>query len=148
MRKCKGIEKSKIWDALQLGMPKDAAQIRQSVFVEEQGFQKEFDDIDGRAYHVVVYDGKSPAATGRIFKIEDDVYSIGRVAVLKNYRGKRLGTMVLELLEKKAAELGAKQVRLSAQLQARSFYEKRGYTAYGTEYHDEFCPHIGMKKQL
>lgn len=148
MRKSQGIDKSEIWAAQQLGMPKDAAQIRQNVFIEEQGFQNEFDEIDGRAYHVVLYVGKSPAATGRTFEAEDGVYCIGRVAVLKQYRGQGLGAVVLELLETKAAELGAGQVRLSAQLQARTFYEKHGYAAYGAEYRDEFCPHIGMKKQL
>lgn len=34
----------------------DARAIRQSVFVEEQGFEYEFDDIDEIALHLVLYD--------------------------------------------------------------------------------------------
>lgn len=46
-------------------------------------------------------------------------------------------------------EIGFKQtdtIYLSAQLQAKGFYEKLGYLAYGDEYMDEHCPHIMMKK--
>mgnify|MGYP000757946618 CR=1 FL=1 len=35
----------------------DARLIRQQVFVEEQGFVNEFDDIDHEAYHAVIYTG-------------------------------------------------------------------------------------------
>ena len=35
----------------------DARLIRQQVFVEEQGFVNEFDDIDAKAYHAVIYTG-------------------------------------------------------------------------------------------
>ncbi|MDY4474645.1 GNAT family N-acetyltransferase [Mitsuokella sp.] len=37
---------------------------------------------------------------------------------------------------------------LSAQIQARPFYEKLGYRASGEEYLDEYCPHIRMEKEL
>lgn len=45
----------------------DARLIRQQVFVEEQGFVNEFDDIDAKAYHAVIYTGGYPIATGRLF---------------------------------------------------------------------------------
>ena len=46
----------------------DAKAIRQSVFVEEQGFEYEFDDIDETALHLVLYDeNDNPCATGRLF---------------------------------------------------------------------------------
>lgn len=38
----------------------DARLIRQQVFVEEQGFVNEFDDIDAKAYHAVIYTGGIP----------------------------------------------------------------------------------------
>ena len=43
-----------------------AAAIREEVFVEEQGFHNEFDDIDRQAVHLVVMDGEAPAAAGRV----------------------------------------------------------------------------------
>ena len=40
------------------------AAVRKAVFMEEQGFQQEFDDVDDRAYHVLIQDGERPVATG------------------------------------------------------------------------------------
>lgn len=36
------------------------AAVRKAVFMEEQGFQQEFDDVDDRAYHVLIQDGERP----------------------------------------------------------------------------------------
>ena len=49
----------------------DAKMIRESVFMKEQGFENEFDEIDDIAIHIVLYDNKNPVATCRIFK-EDE----------------------------------------------------------------------------
>ena len=87
-------------------LPIEAKMIREQVFIKEQGFQNEFDDIDARSWHL------------------------------------------LHELEKKARELGYLEAMLSAQVNAKAFYEKNGYVAYGEEYLDEFCPHIHMKKIL
>ena len=39
-------------------LPK-CAYIRKAVFMEEQGFQQEFDEIDDRAYHALILDGET-----------------------------------------------------------------------------------------
>ena len=49
-------------------LPEDARQIRQEVFIEEQHFQEEFDGIDSRALHLVLYRDGSPAGTCRFFR--------------------------------------------------------------------------------
>ena len=65
----------------------DAGLIRQAVFVEEQGFVNEFDDIDGYATHIVIYDEGIPAATGRVFTKEcNDIYTIGGGGAMKAVR--------------------------------------------------------------
>ena len=74
------------------------------------------------------------------------MWHVGRVCVRKPWRGKELGRLVMEGLEKEARRRGAEELMLSAQVQARGFYEKLGYSAYGGEYLDEHCPHIAMKK--
>ena len=125
----------------------DAHGIREDVFVREQGFHNEFDEIDAVAWHTVIYDNGRPAATGRAF-LEDGAWHIGRVAVRKEFRGKQYGAAVMQALEGKIAELGAESVGLSAQVQARGFYEKLGYEAHGGEYLDEHCPHVSMTKCL
>jgi predicted GNAT family N-acyltransferase len=127
-----------------------AADIRREVFMEEQGFSNEFDDIDGWAVHLLVLDGEEPVATGRTFSTpkEPGVWHIGRVAVRKPWRGKHLGSLVLQGLERAAADRGGERIVLSAQVQARGFYEKLGYQAHGPEYLDEHCPHVEMTKPL
>lgn len=125
----------------------DTHGIREDVFVREQGFHNEFDEIDAVAWHTVIYDNGRPAATGRAF-LEDGAWHIGRVAVRKEFRGKQYGAAVMQALERKIAELGAENVGLSAQVQARGFYEKLGYEAHGGEYLDEHCPHVSMTKCL
>lgn len=79
----------------------DARLIRQQVFVEEQGFVNEFDDIDAKAYHAVIYTGGYPIATGRLFDENGEAH-IGRICVRKAYRGRDLGRMIVEALEKQA----------------------------------------------
>ena len=131
------------------GLPDCAREIRQKVFVDEQGFKTEFDDIDETAIHLVGFDGNTPAATCRIFKDKDDgVYILGRLAVLKEYRGKRLGAYVLNEAERYVREIGGKCIVLHAQVRASGFYKKAGYFEFGDEFYDEYCPHISMKKCL
>ena len=73
-------------------LPEAAKTIRQAVFVEEQGFKHEFDDIDARAIHLVLTLDKKPVATARFFTdSEEYTYDIGRVCVLKAYRKYHLG---------------------------------------------------------
>lgn len=127
-----------------------AAQLRKEIFITEQGFQNEFDDVDSFAWHVLVSDGTIPCGTGRMFEspVGSGCYHLGRIAVKKAYRKQHIGSLVLKRLEEKAAELGAKELQLSAQLQAQGFYEKNGYKAFGSVYPDEHVPHITMKKSI
>ena len=56
-------------------LPEDAVFIRNTVFVEEQGFKEEFDQIDGRAVHMVMYDKDNPVAVCRFFlKIQSQIH--------------------------------------------------------------------------
>lgn len=43
-------------------LPEETTRIRREVFMEEQGFEDEFDDVDGRARHIVAFlDGRATA---------------------------------------------------------------------------------------
>ena len=138
------------WMRLEKGLDNlpDAKLLRQAVFVEEQGFHDEFDETDPAAYHLVIYRNETPAATGRVFEKEPGHFIIGRVAVAKRLRGEGYGRLVMNTLENQARVMGAGSVSLSAQLQARCFYEALGYQAYGKVYLDQGCPHISMRKAL
>lgn len=128
----------------------DAASIRKSVFMEEQGFVNEFDDVDGAAKHIVLYNDENAAvATCRCFPSEDNkAYIIGRIAVLKEYRRNRYGSLVLREAERLAMVEGVKEVRLAAQAKAVEFYRKQGYSVIGEEFSEENCPHFMMYKKL
>ena len=130
--------KIKIYDFL----PREAMKIREKVFVEEQGFLEEFDEIDSYAVHLVLFDQGEPIAACRFFQEkEKQDYIVGRIAVIKEYRGQKIGTKVLRAAEEEIR-------RLHAQLRAKEFYEKQGYLSYGEIGYEEYCPHIWMKKKL
>ena len=128
----------------------DAFFVRANVFVVEQGFKVEFDDLDKVCWHLTVYDRNEPIGAARIYQDTDGVWQLGRICVLENYRGKKIGNLILSVCEEKIRQLaqGPALARLGAQAQAKGFYLKNGYTATGEEYMDEYCPHIVMTKQL
>lgn len=130
-------------------LPASAARIRENVFIEEQGFCDEFDHLDFTATHLVLYYNTISAATCRFYPFEEDgAYVIGRIAVVKEYRGKGLGARLIQEAERRIKEAGGMRVLLAAQTLATGFYEKQGYTAFGDIFLDEHCPHIWMRKAL
>jgi predicted GNAT family N-acyltransferase len=130
-------------------LPEEAREIRTKVFVEEQGFEEEFDDIDKVARHFVMYSDEKPIATCRTFFNNDkESFIIGRMAVVKEWRGKSIGAKMLKAAEASIRAEGGKKVMLSGQLQAMEFYVKQGYIKSGHIYLEEGCPHICLKKDL
>ena len=131
------------------GMPSESAQIRQTVFIDEQGFENEFDDIDNIATHIVIFEDKKAIATCRVFfDNPHNAYMIGRIAVIKEFRGKHIGEMLMNIAHDIVKEMGGDSIMLSAQVRASEFYKKQGYTMAGDEYDDEGVPHILMVKKL
>lgn len=130
-------------------LPEEAAAIRTAVFMDEQGFNDEFDSVDDHACHLVLFDGEQPVATLRLFSGEaPGEWVVGRLAVTKSHRGLGLGALTLKEAEAEAARRGGSSVVLHAQVRAKGFYERCGYEAYGEVGLDEGCPHIWMRKEL
>lgn len=130
-------------------LPEYSKKIRQKVFVEEQKFQNEFDDVEDIAIHFVIFVDGNAAGTARIFTDDDGkTYHVGRVAVLPEYRREHLGSKLVNAACEKAKELGAKKCIVSAQCRVKEFYNSIGFKEYGEEYLDEYCPHIDMEKDL
>ncbi len=127
----------------------DAVKIREEVFVKEQNvpIEIEMDAFDDMAYHIVMYENDKPIAVGRLVE-KEKYFLIGRVAVLKDYRGKNYGKAIMKNILEKANELGAKEVRLHAQLTAKKFYEKLRFEPYGKIFDEAGIAHICMKKYL
>ena len=91
--------------------------------------REEFDehDCDGTKYIILLDDGY-PVATCRFYEEEASTVSIGRVVVLPEYRGRKLGALVVAEAEKWAAELGYTKIVVDSRLEAVGFYEKLGYS--------------------
>lgn len=125
-------------------------QVRETVFVEEQGYtlEEEFDGHDAVCPHLVLFEEEIPVATGRLILLPDGTAKLGRIAVLKSHRGLHLGAKIVELLLEKAKSLGAKRAYVSAQCYAIPFYNKFGFREYGKEYPDGRIPHMDMEMAL
>ena len=126
------------WDQLQ----QDAKLIRELVFISEQNIpeQDEWDDQDAISQHFVVYDQNQPIATARLLANN----SVGRVAVLKPYRGQGIGRLIMLEIIAYAQAQKRTSLQLSSQVHAISFYEKLGFSIQGDEYDECGIPHIEM----
>lgn len=121
--------------------------IRKTVFVDEQSVPEdlEWDGLDDRCIHVLAETESGEAVgTGRL--LPDG--HIGRMAVLKRWRGKGVGSALLEELVAVAREQGFDRVELSAQTHAIGFYARFGFEAVGAEYMDAGIPHRAMRLAL
>jgi predicted GNAT family N-acyltransferase len=87
----------KIYDKI----PEEAKMIREAVFMKEKGFKGEFDETDHLAKHVLLFCGDTPVATCRFFfSHERECYVIGRIAMRKEFRGKRYGKRCYKVQKK------------------------------------------------
>ena len=133
-----------------IGLNDDIIKIRTDVFIEEQGFKDEFDEADKTCSHIVLYDNNQPIATCRYFR-EGEIYHVGRVAIIKEYRGQGLGNKIMQIAENEIRGKcnGEKcVVEVSAQVRVSEFYKKLGYNKVGNIYFDEYLEHIRMVKEL
>ena len=116
--------------------------VREQVFIVEQKVAKEleFDGLDPDCQHVIAFYDEEPVGTGRI---QADGH-IGRVAVLKEYRGKGVGNSIMKVLIQSARDSGQGSVWLSSQVNAKDFYKKLGFQEYGEIYEEAGIDHIKM----
>lgn len=128
-------------------LPTAAKNIRKIVFIAEQGFENEFDDIDNIAKHIVIYEDNLAIGTCRIFyNNERKYYQIGRIAIIKEYKGKGYGNILLDASETEIIKNNGNIIELALQKRISHFYLKNGFTMLNEKYNDEGCPHIWMKK--
>ena len=137
--------KTKAYDYL----PEEAKAIREEVFIKEQGFHSEYDEKDDIATHIVLYDGDFALGTCRIYEsVEKGIYMFGRLAVRKEFRKKGTGSSIVKAAETQVLEMGGSGIILHAQLHAKDFYIKCGFTPFCDIDYEQDCPHIWMKKSF
>lgn len=116
--------------------------IRLTVFVNEQQVPEELelDENDPTAWHAVMFKDGQAIATGRLLRNG----KIGRLAVLKEYRGLSLGSELLKTLVYYGRQEGIKQFFLHAQTSAIGFYERLGFKGIGPVFKEAGIDHIKM----
>lgn len=124
--------------------------IRTDVFMVEQQVPAadEWDGKDQNAAHFLVHASSEALGCARIL-IEQidgtDHYHIGRVAVQKHYRGRGLGSQLMQALIEWCRQGNPNAcIYLHAQTSRRAFYERLGFVAREGEFMDAGIAHIHM----
>jgi predicted GNAT family N-acyltransferase len=116
--------------------------IRETVFVAEQAVpaELEWDNEDADAVHFLAEEGQFAVGTARL--LPDG--HIGRVAVLKDWRGMKVGDALMGAAIAEAERRGLTQQALSAQVHATAFYERLGFRVVSEEFIEAGIPHVDM----
>lgn len=121
--------------------------VRNSVFSVEQGISErlDFDGRDHECTHVLARldDGES-IGTARM--LPDG--HVGRIAVQKPWRGKGVGTRLVECLSEVARDRGFSEIHLHSQTQAAAFYSRLGFETRGDTFMEAGIEHVLMVRSL
>jgi len=121
--------------------------VREEVFIVEQNVpaEEEWDALDPQCYHVLARDeADRPIGTGRLTPDRH----IGRIAVLRAWRGRGVGAAIMRVLIERARERGDREVELHAQDHAIAFYESLGFVVEGEGFLECEIPHHRMRLSL
>lgn len=119
---------------------------------EDQATYDQYNKVPDIKTAIVVYFDKEPAAIGCFKKLDHETVEIKRMFVRKTFRGQGLSKLVLQELERWAAEGGQKQAILETSIHfttAKNLYLSNGYNIT-----PNYEPYVGleesvcMKKQL
>ena len=125
----------------------DLRKVRETVFILEQNVpeEEEWDALDPQSHHVLARDADGqPIGTGRL----TPEHKIGRMAVLREWRGRGVGDGLLVALMDRARALGWTEVKLNAQVSALDFYARHGFEPYGERFMEAGIEHQAMRRTL
>lgn len=122
-----------------------ALRIRIRVFVREQGVPAdiELDDDDKRALHLLAFLEGRAVGTARIV-MRGGQAKIGRMAVLKSHRRKKIGKKLLTRAISIAKKQVAEKIYLHAQVAVIKFYESAGFRCVGAVFDEAGIAHRKM----
>ena len=109
----------------------------------------EQDELEKQAIHIIAIDGDKIVGCGRAHFNTEDEAQIRYMAVENEWQGKGVGKLIIDELEKRVLEKGAKKIILHARENVVKFYEKNGYKII-KESHTLFgeIKHFLMEKEL
>jgi len=122
--------------------------LRQKVFVEEQNCAYVDSDFrDQKSLHLLVYDQNKLIGYLRLIKMDkyQDCPSIGRIVLARAYRSNGIGKQLIEEGIKKSQQLFSNiEIKISAQLGLKEYYEDLGFSIKGEKYLEDGIEHIQM----
>jgi len=94
----------------------------------QQAKGSERDELEQQAYHIMVKtEAGDVVGVGRIHRNSCEEWQVRYMALLESYRGKGIGAMTLQELERHANSLAAKRIVLNARESAVKFYLRYNY---------------------
>lgn len=119
--------------------------VRRKVFVEEQGVAPELElDKEEESVHFLALSDNQPCGAARYRKTGNG-YKLERFAVLKEFRGKRVGqALVAAVLDDIPDQ--ANVIYLNAQVDAVGLYAKFGFAVEGEQFEEAGIQHFKMVK--
>lgn len=121
--------------------------VRNTVFSVEQGIPEtlDFDGRDHECVHVLARLGDGECI-GTARMLPDG--HVGRIAVHREWRGKGVGTRLVEHLSEVARERGFTEIHLHSQVQAAGFYSRLEFEARGDTFMEAGIEHVLMVRSL
>ena len=123
--------------------------LRIAVFVVEQTCAyQEVDDSDEIAVHTWLQEKDEIIGYTRIYPEEEGIVTFGRVLILPEYRGQKLGNQLVErTLQVIADHYPKREIVIGAQAHLVNFYGSFGFKVSSDIYEEDGIPHVTMKKE-
>ncbi len=124
---------------------KNAFSLRVEVFVCEQGVPSEIelDECDKYALHIICEEQGVLIGCARLL-LDGKSAHIGRLAVKKSYRGKGVGSAIIDYIVDYCKSEGYEYIWLNSQLHATKFYQNLGFVKEGETFFEAGIEHIKM----
>lgn len=109
----------------------------------------EQDELEGQAIHIIAVENDKIIGCGRAHFNSDEEAQIRYMAVENQWQGRGVGKMILDELEKRVIQKGAKKIILHARENVVRFYERNGFNVI-CESHTLFgeIKHFLLEKEL
>ena len=117
--------------------------IRNIVFGKEEKIPREidFDGLDSKARQVIVLYKNKPVGCARIRFIKNKA-KLERLAIIKKYRGKEIGVLLMNYLIKYCKKKKVKEISSHSQYYVKDFYKKCGFKIRGKPFMEAGVKHI------
>lgn len=127
---------------------KTCHKLREIIFIKEQNVPVfvEKDSKDDFAIHFLLLDDNDiPVGVGRVVA-DNNTAVVGRVGIMKEFRKKRLGFLLMQNIIDYCKNQGFEKITLSAQEHALDFYKKLNFEVISDRYiSPSNIPHFKMK---